>query len=300
MRLLYNNIFNNYSYNYSSSDDYFPIYNIFNYNTANIGRFDNKTEGFIEVEGNGIINSFAIFYTNAYLVKIEITDRTDTRVYLIDILDKKRTIYNIEPIKYTTCKVTFYGLETNKDKLECGYFIIGEAIDFPPHDKTKSQTINYTHEQYFSITNNYYHRLLPVKRYDIWKVSFPHLTNKDRDKILDFFNDSNFYPFVLQVWSEGTISPTLSDKHYGSYNKTKYNKTKYKSKYEYIRYARYNMSKYNRSKYSSKAKCIFTYPKYYMKSGIYVCTNNKIDFKKGKSDLYQYSTELTFREVGIK
>ncbi|OEJ19918.1 hypothetical protein A9495_12960 [Brachyspira hampsonii] len=37
--------------------------------------------------------------------------------------------------------------------------------------------------------------------------------------------------------------------------------------------------------------------KYYMKSGLYVCTNDKIDFKKGKNDLYQYSTELTFREI---
>ncbi|ELV05278.1 hypothetical protein H263_11285 [Brachyspira hampsonii 30599] len=34
-----------------------------------------------------------------------------------------------------------------------------------------------------------------------------------------------------------------------------------------------------------------------MKSGLYVCTNEEITFKKGKNDLYQYSTELTFREI---
>lgn len=34
-----------------------------------------------------------------------------------------------------------------------------------------------------------------------------------------------------------------------------------------------------------------------MKAGLYVLTNDKIDFKKGKNDLYQYSTELSFREV---
>ena len=57
----------------------------------------------------------------------------------------------------------------------------------------------------------------------------------------------------------------------------------------------YNIGKYGKASYADRTKV--TYPKYYMKSGLYVCTNQEIDFKKGKSDLYQYSTELTFREI---
>ncbi|WP_252832388.1 hypothetical protein [Brachyspira pilosicoli] len=62
-----------------------------------------------------------------------------------------------------------------------------------------------------------------------------------------------------------------------------------------IRHNIYNIGKYGQAVYVDRTKV--TYPKYYMKSGLYVCTNQEIDFKKGKSDLYQYSTELTFREI---
>ena len=296
MRLLYNNIFNNFKYTASSSDEFFPIENIFDYHTQNVGRFDNKLYGSLEITGNGIINSFAIFNTNAYAVKIEIYNNIDDdRIYLIDIFDNK-AMHNIQHTEFTRCKISFYGNERNENNLEIGYFIMGEAVDFPPHDKTKTQTINYTHSQYFSISNHYFHRLLPSKKYEAWKVSFPYLTNEDRDKILKFFDDSSFYPFVMQVWIEPATSPNgLLDKYYAKYNKSKYNVSKYKFPRGEIRYARYNLNQYNISKYKSKNK--FEYPKYYMKSGLYVCTNTEIDFKKGKNDLYQYSTELTFREI---
>lgn len=296
MRLLYNNIFNNFKYTASSSDEFFSIENIFDYHTQNVGRFDNKLYGSLEITGNGIINSFAIFNTNAYFVKIEIYNNIDDdRIYLIDIFDNK-AMHNIHPAEFTRCKISFYGNERNENNLEIGYFIMGEAVDFPPHDKTKTQTINYTHSQYFSISNHYFHRLLPSKKYEAWKVSFPYLTNEDRDKILKFFDDSSFYPFVMQVWKDEVLSVNAAlEKYYAKYGISKYNKSKYKFTKEDIRYARYNISKYNISKY--KAKADFKYPKYYMKSGLYVCTNTEIDFKKGKNDLYQYSTELTFREI---
>lgn len=61
------------------------------------------------------------------------------------------------------------------------------------------------------------------------------------------------------------------------------------------------MGKYGKSKYASKEQINLSNEKvgakYYMKAGLYVLTNDKIDFKKGKNDLYQYSTELSFREV---
>ena len=102
----------------------------------------------------------------------------------------------------------------------------------------------------------------------------------------------------MYIWIEETISP---DEILESDIKT----------------ARYNISKYGLSKYAGRTNTItetiektaavksktivkdntISKTKYYMKSGLYVCTNEKIDFKKGKNDLYQYSAELTFREI---
>lgn len=284
MRVLCDNIFNNNSWTASSSDDFFPIENIFDYQRLNIGKFNDKKLGVLKVSGSGdkVINSFAIFNTNAYLVKIEINNNEEMRIYSIDINADKQAIYNISPIKFTEFKITFYGNETNENNLECGYLIIGEAVDFPPHDKIKTHTINYTHNQFFSVTNHYFRRVLPVRKYDIWKVSFSYLTNEDKEKIEKFFEDSDFYPFVLQVWKEADLSES-----------SKGNET--------ISYAKYGVGKYGKSKYASKEQINLSNEKvgakYYMKAGLYVLTNDKIDFKKGKNDLYQYSTELTFREV---
>ena len=284
MRVLCDNIFNNNSWTASSSDDFFPIENIFDYQRLNIGKFNDKKLGVLKVSGSGdkVINSFAIFNTNAYLVKIEIKNNEEMRIYSIDINADKQVIYNISPIKFLECKITFYGNETNENNLECGYLIIGEAVDFPPHDKAKTHTINYTHNQFFSVTNHYFRRVLPVRKYDIWKVSFSYLTNEDKEKIEKFFEDSDFYPFVLQVWKEADLSES-----------SKGNET--------ISYAKYGVGKYGKSKYASKEQINLSNEKvrakYYMKAGLYVLTNDKIDFKKGKNDLYQYSTELTFREV---
>ncbi|WP_020003558.1 hypothetical protein [Brachyspira innocens] len=279
MRLLWDNIFNNFEYTSSSEDDFFPISNMFNYQTLEVGKFESESEGILTLSGNGIINEIAVFNTNAQKIKLEITNtNNDLLTYNINIINKQ-AIHNIAAAEFIKVKITF--IKENKDGniLECGYLIIGEGVDFPPHDKQKTHTVNYTHNQYFSLTGHYFYRKLPFKSYDTWKVSFPYLTNADREKIINFFNENNFEPFVLQVWIEENI-PSDGE--------------------TIIKYAKYNKSKYNRSKYASKEKNIkanFNNIKYYMKSGLYVCTNDKIDFKKGKNDLYQYSTELTFREI---
>lgn len=269
--ILQKNILQNGGWTTSSSDDFFPIENIFDYHTLNIGRFDNKTFGELTANGKGIINCFAVFNTNARLIKIEINNDEETIEYEINI-ENSQAICNIPPVEFLECKITFYGEETNENNLECGYLIIGEAVDFPPHDKAKTHTVNYTHSQYFSVSNHYFRRTLPVRKYDTWKVSFSYLTNDDKEKIEKFFDDSDFYPFVLQVWKEADISQSktnsLSDK-INDEIKEKINDS-----------------------FNKRAGV-----KYYMKSGLYVCSNDKIDFKKGKNDLYQYSCELTFREV---
>ena len=275
MRLLHNNIFNNFEYTSSSEDDFFPISNMFNYQTLEVGKFASESEGSLTLSGNGIINEIAVFNTNAKKIKLEITNiNNDLLTYNINIINKQ-AIHNIAAAEFIKVKITFIKDEDG-NILECGYLILGEGVDFPPHDKQKTHTVNYTHNQYFSLTGHYFYRKLPFKSYDTWKVSFPYLTNDDREKIINFFDISNFEPFVLQVWIEETISP---DKEYAIYNISKYGLSKYGDK--------------NVSNIKSKNVSV----KYYMKSGLYVCTNEEITFKKGKNDLYQYSTELTFREI---
>ncbi|ASJ21582.1 hypothetical protein BHAMNSH16_12845 [Brachyspira hampsonii] len=279
MRLLCNNIFNLFPYIVSGGeDDFFPISNIFNYQTLEVGRFKSEEEASLFLDGKGTINCFAIFNTNIKNMSIEIEDIYGNFIYYDVYIKNSYGVYNIAPIEFTRIKITF-NKKADGNIIECGYFIIGEAVDFPPHDKTKTHTVNYTHEQYFSQSGHYFCRRLPIKSYDTWKVSFPYLTNADREKIINFFNENNFEPFVLQVWIEETIMPN-TESGLGIYNYSKYGKARYGS----------------RTKISyPHQRC--TGVKYYMKSGLYVCTNEEITFKKGKNDLYQYSTELTFREI---
>lgn len=300
MRLLWDNIFNNFEYTFSSEDDFFPISNMFNYQTLEVGKFKSESEGSLTLSGNGIINETAVFNTNADKIRLEITNKENKIfIYNIDIIDKK-AIHNTAPIDFIKVKITFIKEKADGNNIECGYLILGEGADFPPHDKQKTHTVNYTHNQYFSLTGHYFYRKLPFKSYDTWKVSFPYLTNDDREKIINFFDISSFEPFVLQVWIEETISPDEIIENGNSEIET----------------ARYNKAKYGLSKYASHTNIIaekeiisekeedapvkentISKPKYQMKSGLYVCTNDKIDFKKGKNDLYQYSAELTFREI---
>lgn len=301
MRLLWDNIFNNFEYTSSSEDDFFPISNMFNYQTLEVGKFESESEGILTLSGNGIINEIAVFNTNAQKIKLEITNtNNDLLTYNINIINKQ-AIHNIAAAEFIKVKITF--IKENKDGniLECGYLILGEGVDFPPHDKQKTHTVNYTHNQYFSLTGHYFYRKLPFKSYDTWKVSFPYLTNDDREKIINFFDISNFEPFVLQVWIEETISPDEileSDIKTARYNISKYGLSKYAGRTNIITETTETIEKTAAVKSKTIVKDnTISKPKYYMKSGLYVCTNEKIDFKKGKNDLYQYSTELTFREI---
>ena len=277
MRLLHNNIFNLFSYHTNINDSE----NMFNYHTFLTSSFDNYS--FIEIKGQGFIDEFAIFNTNCSRIRLEITNTENlTFTYNIIIKDKKN-ISNISLIEFTKVKITFI---SEDDIIEVGYLILGKAVDFPPHDKQKTYTVNYTYNQYFSPSQHYFYRKLPQRSYDIWKVSFPYLTNDDREKIIDFFRETDFEPFVLQVWIEENISTDDITETYARYNDSRYNISKYNS--------------FNDNVVETKEiieNTISVKPKYYMKAGLYVCINEKIDFKKGKNDLYQYSTELTFREI---
>ena len=86
MRLLWDNIFNNFEYTFSSEDDFFPISNMFNYQTFEVGKFASESEGSLTLSGNGIINEIAVFNTNAQKIKLEITNiNNDLLTYNINI-----------------------------------------------------------------------------------------------------------------------------------------------------------------------------------------------------------------------
>ena len=141
MRLLHNNIFNNFEYTFSSEDDFFPISNMFNYQTLEVGKFASETEGTLALLGNGIINEIAIFNTNADKIRLEITNiNNDLLTYNINIINKQ-AIHNISPIEFRNIKITFTK-KSDGNILECGYLILGEGVDFPVHDKQKTHTIN--------------------------------------------------------------------------------------------------------------------------------------------------------------
>lgn len=146
----------------------------------------------------------------------------------------------------------------------------GLAVDFPVHSKSKTHSISNTHAQYFSQTGHYFARHLPLKKFDTWALSFDFLTNKDKNKIIDFFESNEYSPFILQVW----IEPELN---YHTEDPLIYDD--------------------DSLKLSVDAKINQNNRKYEMNAGLYVCTNETLDFKKNNNDIYQWALTLNFREV---
>ena len=74
MRLLHNNILNLFPVSIleAEEDDFFPVSNMFNYQTLEVGRFKTDGKASLFVDGKGIINSFAIFNTNVEYLIVEI------------------------------------------------------------------------------------------------------------------------------------------------------------------------------------------------------------------------------------
>ena len=213
-----------------------------------------------------IINSIAIVNTNANFIIIHIlTNENENRYYPLEITDKIISI-NIEEIKIKSISIALYGSE----KISCRYLIACKAIDFPPHSKKKTHTIQNTHMGYFSQSGHYFARHLPLKKYDTWIINFDLLTNKDKNNILNFFDINNYSPFILQVWIENIVN-------YFKDNPLVIDEGIYKLNVAAIK------NQITR--------------KYEMTTGLYVCTNEKLDFKKSNNDIYQWSTSLTFREV---
>ncbi|TKZ21670.1 hypothetical protein EZH24_13505, partial [Brachyspira catarrhinii] len=134
MRLLCNNIFNLFAYAViGEEDEFFPVSNIFNYRTSEIGRFKSEEDGGLFLDGKGIINCFAIFNTNIKNISIEIEDIYGNFIYYNVYITNNYGVYNIAPVEFTRIKITF-NKKADGNMIECGYFIIGEAVDFPPHD----------------------------------------------------------------------------------------------------------------------------------------------------------------------
>ncbi len=138
------------------------------------------------------------------------------------------------------------------------------------HSKKKTHIIENTHAQYFSQTGHYFARHLPLKKFDTWVLSFDFLTNKDKNKIIDFFDNNNYSIFILQVWIEPAINFYAEDPII------------------------YEGDSYKLSVEASKNQ---NNKKYEMNAGLYVCTNETLDFKKNENDIYQWALTLNFREV---
>ena len=234
------------------------------------------------------INSIAISNTNACFIIVHIkTTADEERYFVVDIQDKIENI-NIAQVEIKSIEISFYKNKNIQENIKCRYLIAGKAIDFPPHSKKKIHKLINNHQQFFSQSGNYFVRHLPLKKYATWTVAFDLLTNKDKNTILDFFENNNYETFILQVWKE-------SDKSY------------YKSNPLLIRSKNISPIKcgslLNSGIYKRLKNILERHrkntgiKKYEMKMGFYVCTNKDIDFKKGDNDIYQWSTSLSFREI---
>ncbi len=212
------------------------------------------------------INSISVIDTNANFVIIQIvTNENENRFYAVEI-SSKITCINIEETNAKSVTIALYSSEI----LYCRYLTACLATDFPPHSKSKTHTITNTHAQHFSQSGHYFSRYLPMKKYDSWSISFDFLTNKDKNNILNFFDINNYTPFILQVWTEPIA--------------------KYYTDNPLI----YESGAYKLNVVASQSQKI---PKYQMTTGLYVCTNEKLEFKKSSNDNYPWSLSLTLREV---
>ncbi|AFR71286.1 hypothetical protein B2904_orf1957 [Brachyspira pilosicoli B2904] len=114
MRLLHNNILNLFPVSIleSEEDDFFPVSNMFNYQTLEVGRFKTDEKASLFVDGKGIINSFAIFNTNVEYLTVEIENIYGKIINYTVYIKNNFGVYNIAPVDFTRIKITFNKKQT--------------------------------------------------------------------------------------------------------------------------------------------------------------------------------------------
>lgn len=284
MRILYKNALNTQNTIFSSNDENNNIENIFDKDIDYIGSFENTIYGEIETTFSEAqkINCVSIFNTNAQYIIFEFYKESgEIDEYKLEII-KQKNIFNIKNTEYKKTKIKIYGYSEAQENIYIGFLMVGLAVDFPAHSPAKTHKINYTREQFFSMAGKYFVRRLPFKSYSEWTVAFNFLTNENKNLILDFFEENDSEPFVLQVWKESDKQKSYTS--VGMYGVSEYGKCVYASE-DSVTSERVVVENKNN-------KEVFQ-----MEAGLYVVTNNILEFKKTENKIYQWSLSINFREV---
>lgn len=289
MRILNDNVLNTNNTIFSSSDADNETSAMLDKDVMYQGVFNSK-HGTLETTDSEVktINSGAILNTNADFIVITLYKSESEKIYYTVRPKDKNAIFNFEKIKCMKIKVDFH-VKNSSENIAIGYISLGLAIDLPPHAPEKTHKVNLTSESFFSQSGHYFTRRLPLRQYNEWSVSFPHLTNNDKELIENFFytNDSN--SFILQVWKEVNITQFLPAYYgVGVYGRCRYGRFGNKKQ------ALYGTAVYGGSKYGNPKEYK---PVFRMTSGLYIITNNILEFKKSNNKIYQWSLTLNFREV---
>ena len=294
MRVLSHNIFEKYLEKIKAENSH-PVdnaMNMFDRNYLSVGKFLRNRVGKIELTSiDEVVNSFCIFNTNVNFIEIEIeTFENETKNYA-SYINEKVQIINIETVRVKNIVVSFFA--SDDQDIFCEYLTCGLGLDFPPHSPKKTHTLNFTHEAFFSESGHYFSRHLPMKKYDTWVIAFELLTNNDKNKIIDFFDATQFQPFALQIWTHLPYKSSCKTNVIADFNSSFSSGLSILFGSEFGKINNIKNEIYYKLKYENKQKNI----RHEMKSGFYVCTNNKIDFKKTKNNIYPWSTSLTLRLV---
>ena len=293
MRVFSNNIFNKYlkKVNADNLSDECNLDDAFSSGLNSKIKFNENTEvgSIVLSDIDESINTFSFFKCNARFVEIKIICENDEQKYYPVHINNDVVIVNIEEIKIKDITISFI---KNKESIECKFLMAGLGFDFPPHSPKKTHSLNYTHEQFFSQSGHHFARHLPMKKYDTWVISFELLRNKDKELIVDFFESINFEPFLLQVWKESIASERLSSDVVKEFSSNLFLGLGFAFGSPFSKIKKEQKDIF----YTLKSKLNKIKPKYEMKSGFYVVTNKKLDFKKSDNGVYQWSTSLTFRE----
>ncbi len=327
MRVYTNNIFENHIENILISNCIENQDNLFNKNFYESVFFSN---------GNGIIklqdieeqiNTICLVNTNAIFVIIQITTiDDDTRYYLIEPSTSKTVEYiNIETVTIKSIIISLY--QENADaSLHVSSVMAGMSVDFPPHSPAKTHTIQNTHEQFFSSSGNYFVRYLPLKKYNEWTINFDFLSNSQKELISSFFDDNNYTPFLLQVWTEKhkrysietplvietvaedgekaedtTIDISVAPNYFITNDGFSYpTSVSLDNENKQVIFTTEDfdnnkvITRYTYKKTTTKNNRT---PKHQMTAGFYVCTNSALEYQKSNNHLYPWSTTLKLREV---
>lgn len=272
MNILFNNLLDKYSTEYSSTDKIFKIENIKIRRIAEAGKFAKEDTSKIIIKDIASIdfpNTFACFDTDATSIIINFFNTERERESLSNTVyvgvknEKAFLSFNKEKTKHI--EIIFNRTTEKEEGIKIGLLIIGCSFLLPPRDISEKTETTFTREQFFSVSREYFRRYLPIKKYKKIEFSFKALNKKQKEDIECFFEKNNFEPFVL--WT-----------------------SEHNEKKEAI----FDLSIFDIDVYAGdeedNTNSLFS---------LYVCIDESLVFEESsnKNSLYPYSTSLSFMEV---